>query len=68
MLRDSRENVDNIQEDIGNFNNELKAVKRNEKNQRNARNGKYDIRNVEWKYQSKHSHFIDFIQHSVFHY
>lgn len=40
---------------IENFSNELKAIKN--KNQRNARDEKY-IRNVEWKYQNNHCHFI----------
>lgn len=31
MLRDPGENVDNMQEDIGNFNNELEAVTRKQK-------------------------------------
>lgn len=43
-----------------NFSNELEAIKH--KYQRNTRKGKTGVRNVEWKYQSKHSHFIFFLE------
>lgn len=61
MLTDSGRNVDNMHEEIDNFSKELGPTcffKNTNASSENSKTGKESIRNVQGKYQSRHSDLL----------